>query len=78
MMIFIVLFLLNFIDCRHTHDLTDTLSKGRLSNIDPSTNYDKVTQTYGSITRDDLIAFIREALKNYPDRRSSFHAMRGK
>lgn len=77
-MIFIILLCINLIDCRHTHALQNTLPKGRLSSIDPLSSYDKATQGYGSITREDLIAFIREALKNYPDRRSSFHAMRGR
>lgn len=77
-MTFIVVLCINAIHCRYTDDLERTVSKGAFLSDQSSPVSGQPLRAYGSIRKEDIIALIREALKTYPDRRSSFHAMRGK
>ena len=78
MMMVLVLLCINLIHCRPSDAFGRTLLKERLLRDHSLPVYEHPTRIYLSNHEDDLLTFIREALKTYPNRRSSFHAMRGK
>jgi hypothetical protein len=65
------------IHCRNIDTLPRTSSEDRAMSEEI---FDVVEnkQNIGAHYPEELLLFIRDALRSYPNRRSSFHAMRGK